>query len=223
MGSLFTPGMLGVFVWSILLTIAALTGFVLATSALFAWLAVYLQHYAFAAYLPWLGSIGSAAIAWLLFPGITPIIISFFDLRITRLIEQHEYPAAPQPMGAPFLPEFLHDVRFALFAIFLNILVLPLYLLPGLNLVLFYLLNGYLLGREYFVMVARRHMPVIEAEALRRRHGRVVLSAGVLLTLMATIPFVNLVAPFWGVAVMVHLYHKVQGTPDSRLLPPQGV
>jgi len=36
---------------------------------------------------------------------------------------------------------------------------LPLYIfVPGVNLVLFYGLNGYLLGREYFAMVAMRRL-----------------------------------------------------------------
>ena len=53
---------------------------------------------------------------------------------------------------APFWPELLHDLGFTVKALLLNILVLPLYLVPVLNLVLFYWLNGRLLGREYFVM-----------------------------------------------------------------------
>lgn len=215
--SLFTPGMLGVFLASLLVTLAVLGGFVLGTSGVLVWAA---SHWGLSAYVPWLGSFTSLMVAWALFPGITPVIVSFFDMRITRLIEQHDYPAAPAPHEASFMPEFWHDVRFSLKALLLNIVVLPFYLFPGLGIVLFYWLNGYLLGREYFVMAARRRMPVVEAEALRRKHSRAVLAGGVLLTLVATIPFVNLFAPFWGVAVMVHLYHRVAGTPDSRVLLP---
>src|SRR5262249_47955089 len=147
-------------------------------------------------------------IAWFLFPGIMPVIVSFFDNRIADIIERQDYPAAPaQP--AEFLPEMLHDLRFSCVTILLNILVLPLYLFPLLFPFVFYGLNGYLLGREFFVMAARRHMPIVEAEALRKRHANSVLAAGVILTLLATIPIVNLFAPFWGIAIMVHLYHRL--------------
>jgi CysZ protein len=218
--SLFIPGMMGVFIFSIIATIIALFIFFIGASAFFGWLSHALQDHAFASVLPWLGSIGAALLAWFLFPTITPVIVSFFDIRITRLIERNDYPSIPQPGDKPVWPELLHDIRFVLVAVGLNILVLPLYLLPGLNIVLFYLLNGYLLGREYFVTAARRHIPVEQAEAMRLRHGRVIMLAGIALAVMTTIPVINLFSPFWGVAMMVHLYHRLNGTPSIELLPP---
>ena len=218
--SLVAPGMLRVFILSIIVTIAALTAFIIFASMFFTWLGAHLQGHAIAAFLPWIGGIGSGIIAWLLFPGIMPVIISFFDERIAAIIERHDYPAAAPARTPEFLTELLHDLRFSAWVIFLNILVLPLYLLPLINLILFYGLNGHLLGREFFVMAARRHMSVEAAEALRKQHSRTVLTAGVALAVMATIPILNLFAPFWGVAVMVHLYHRLAKTPDSQLLPP---
>ena len=97
---------------------------------------------------------------------------------------------------------------------------MPLYLLPLFNLCLFYLLNGYLLGREFFVMVARRHMPIETAEALRKAHSRPVTIAGIALALCATIPIANFFAPFWGIAVMTHLYHRLTIV-KSGVLPPR--
>ncbi len=218
-GSVFAPGMLKVFVLSVLVSVGVLFGFMTGLSFFFYQLSLHASEmYAWA--LPWLGSIAAGIVAWMMFPAIMPVIVSFFDMRITRLIEQHDYATAQPANEAPFWGEFWHDVRFALKAVALNILVLPLYLVPGLNLILFYLLNGYLLGREYFVMAARRHMPVYEAEALRRAHGREVMAAGIVLTLLATVPLLNLLAPFWGVAVMVHLYHIIAKTPGAKLLPP---
>ena len=216
--SLLAPGMLGIFFLSLIATIAALLGFVVFTTAMFGLVSTHAQGAA-ASLLPWLGSVGAIVIAWFLFPGIMPVIVSFFDNRIADIIEQRDYPA--QPVQTPaFWPEMLHDIRFSCLTILLNIVVLPLYLLPVAGLILFYGLNGYLLGREFFMMVARRHCPVDEAETLRKRHGRTVLMAGVALTMLATIPIVNLFAPFWGIAVMVHLYHQLTATPDSQLLPP---
>lgn len=213
--SLFTPGMFVVFLLSVALTVAALAGFVMCSSAFFIWLGEHL-HNGLAGYVPWLGSIGSALLAWFLFPGIMPVIVSFFDDRIARIIEREEYPAVASAHEPAFWPEFWHDVRFSLAAILLNILVLPLYLLPVFNLFLFYLLNGYLLGREFFVMAARRHMPAQQAEILRKRYSRPVMLAGIALALLATVPVLNLFAPFWGIAVMVHLFHKL-----SPSFPPQ--
>ena len=218
--SLFTPGMFSVFILSILFTIAALVGFICFSGVLFGMLGAHMHDTIMGHFIAWAGTIGSTMLAWFLFPGITPIFVNFFDDRIAKLIEKHDYPTATPARQSDFWKEFWHDLRFSLKAILLNILVLPLYLLPVLNLCLFYILNGYLLGREYFVMVALRHMPVEQAEALRKSNSRTVMTAGITLTVLATIPIANLFAPFWGVAMMVHLYHKIVRTPDAQLLPP---
>jgi CysZ protein len=220
--SIFVPGMFGVFMLSIALTIAALIGFITGSSMFFSWLGSNMQDTLMGYILGWLGVVGSFMLAWILFPGMMPIIVNFFDERIALLIERHDYPAAPPLRANDFWKELRHDLRFSLKAIALNILVLPLYLVPIINLFLFYLLNGYLLGREFFVMAAIRHVPREEAEALRMRHSRIIMCAGIVLTILATIPIINLFAPFWGVAVMVHLFHTLTHTPNAELLsPPQ--
>jgi len=211
--SVFAPGMMVIFIWSVLLAIGVLGGFIAGTGMAVDWFAQTMQNQWLAPYMSWLGGIGATMLAWFLFPGIMPVIINFFDDRIAHIIERQDYPGVIQPTQQPFWPELWHDVRFTCMAILLNILVLPLYLLPGLNLFLFYLLNGYLLGREFFIMAARRHMPVEQAEVMRKRYGRSILIAGIGLVLLATLPILNLFAPFWGIAVMVHLFHRLEKPP----------
>jgi hypothetical protein len=73
---------------------------------------------------------------------------------------------------------------------------LPLCLsVPGINLVLFLALNGYLLGRGYFEVVALRRLDAAAATALRHRHGGRVFLGGVATTGMSALPLVILVAP----------------------------
>lgn len=219
--SSFAPGMFGVFLKSTGLTLLSLAVFIFVSAGLFSWLGSLFEAYAWAQALPWLGGIGAGMLAWFLFPGIMPLIMSFFDTTIAALIERQDYPHRRLAAEAPFWQQLRHDGLFALTAISLNILILPLYLLmPGLHLLPFYLLNGYLLGREFFVMAARRHMTLEQAGALRKTHRRSVLTCGIVIAVLATIPLLNLLAPFWGVAVMVHLYHQLDPRPEE-LLPPQ--
>ena len=97
-------------------------------------------------------------------------------------------------------------------ATIINICLLPFYalgmLLPGLSFVIFYLGNGYLIGRELFETVAQRHLPVKEARQLRKRYFLKILLGGGLITFVATIPLINLATPLFGIGFMVHLYHK---------------
>jgi CysZ protein len=98
-------------------------------------------------------------------------------------------------------------LRFTAVLVALNILVLPLYLVPGLNLVVFYVLNGCLFGREYAEAVALRRMPPPEVRAWRRAHGGTLWLAGVAITLVMMIPVVNAVAPVVAAVFMTHVFH----------------
>ncbi|MGE0754174.1 MAG: EI24 domain-containing protein [Alphaproteobacteria bacterium] len=214
--SLSAPGMIKVFVLSVALTLFTLILFIFVVGGVANYFLSGTEYWVLA----WLATLGGTVISWLLFPGIMPIIVNFFDVKIAGLIEQQNYPAATPLANPPFWPELLHDARFSLFVVLANILVLPLYLIPVINVVLFYWLNGYLLGREFFIMTARRHMPIPEARALWQTRSRTITIAGMGLALMATIPLINLVAPFWGIAVMTHIFHGLKGTPKTQILPP---
>lgn len=211
--SLFAPGMLFILFKSIVITLLALTLFFFGASTLCFWL------FGPESPIAWLGVFGAGMTAWFLFPSIMPVIVNFFDTRIVSLIESHEYPQAPKAQEPPFMRELLHDMKFTAKALMLNILALPFYLIPIVNLLLFYGLNGWLLGREFFVMVARQHMTLDEAAALHKRHSRMAGLGGTALAIMATIPIVNLFAPIWGIALMVHLFHHLRA-PEPQILPP---
>lgn len=217
--SVFAPGMFVVFFQSVALTLFVLMGFIflgtIATGAFLSAFDITLGAWRTAGV-----GLLSSLMAWFLFPGIMPLIVNFFDVKIMRLIEQHDYPAAPAPQEPPLMPELWHDVRFTLGAIALNLLVLPLYFVPLLNIFVFYSLNGFLLGREFFNVAARRHVGIAAAEALRKQHSRIITLGGAALVFCATVPFINLLAPFWGIAVMTHLFHGLRGTPQSRITPP---
>src|SRR3546814_19147975 len=99
----------------------------------------------------------------------------------------------------------------------LNLLVLPLYLvliwIPPLNLLLLYLLNGYLLGREYFEIVAVRRLDLAAAKRLRRDFRGEVILAGAVITLLLTIPLVHLVPPIIVNAFMTNIFKNLPPPP----------
>ncbi len=217
--SLFAPGMIRVFVYSVLLTIVVLCAFWMGASKTLVWM----FDRPATAHLPFditgliiMGATG--VLAWFLFPGIMPIIVNFFDDKIANLIERADYPHSQPIANPPFWPEFWHDAKFSLTVIGINLLVLPLYLIPVINAILFYWLNGYLLGKEFFIMTARRHIPLVEAKKLWNTKSRLITVAGIALTFMATLPVLNLFAPFWGIAVMTHIYHRSKQ--GAEILPP---
>jgi uncharacterized protein involved in cysteine biosynthesis len=168
-------------------------------------------------YFDWVSSaalVGAMLVAtFMMFPAVVTIVVGLFLDRVADAVEARHYPELGAPRPQSLAETLLSTVKFAMIVVLLNILILPLYLvlflLPPANLVLYYLLNGYLVGREFFELAAFRRLPPAEAVRLRRAFRSRVLLAGVVLTFLLTIPVVNLLAPVLGAAFMVHVAHDL--------------
>jgi uncharacterized protein involved in cysteine biosynthesis len=166
------------------------------------------------------GSAAALVLAWLLFPVVIAAALGLFAEDVVEAVERRYYPDLPPPQGMSVGESAWATLRFAAVAILLNLLVLPLYLIPGANLLIYLALNGYLLGREYFELVAARRLPGSTVTALRRRlRGRLWL-AGVVIAALLAVPGFNLIAPVVAIAFMVHLFEGLRRdrglAPDHR-------
>lgn len=88
--------------------------------------------------------------------------------------------------------------------------------------VLFYGANGWLLGREFFQMAARRHLDAADAVRLRQRHAGAVTMLGVMIALALTVPLLNIAIPVLAAAAYTHLYQSVSGSADPNPSRPRG-
>ena len=75
---------------------------------------------------------------------------------------------------------------------------------------IFYGLNGFLLGREYYRMIAVRRLGRAGAKAAFRRHLGAIWITGAIMAVPLTVPVVNLLVPILGVAAFTHLYHRLE-------------
>ncbi len=157
-----------------------------------------------------LGGLAAVALATLFFPGIVMGVEGFMLEDVAHAVDRRHYPMrAARPQGWGEL--IASTVRLLVATVALNVLALPVYLfVPGLNLVVFYLLNGYLLGREYFELAALRRMDLPAARLLRRRHIWRVIEAGALITVLLSIPVAGWFFPVVATAFMVHLVEELR-------------
>ncbi|MEJ1993798.1 MAG: EI24 domain-containing protein [Limibacillus sp.] len=164
----------------------------------------------------WIATLGGflllIVVSFLVFPGVVSMIVPLFMDQVAGAVEERHYPALPPAREQP-VSEMLGDaVKLGLVTVGLNLAALPFYLIflfiPGLNLVLFYLLNGYLFGREYFELVAVRRLGRDEMKKLWLSRKRQFMLAGVVITFLFSVPIVNLIAPVVGTAFMVHLFQR---------------
>jgi len=160
-------------------------------------------------------AVGAIAVAsFFLFPAVMVTIMALLLDDIAQAVERRYYPELPPARRQPLAEALLGNVIFVAVTLILNLLVLPLYLLllfvPPLSFLLFYLLNGYLLGREYFEMVGVRRLDLAATKRLRQSfRGRVIL-AGAVIAFLLTIPLVNLVTPIIATAFMLHIFEDLR-------------
>ena len=163
----------------------------------------------------WLGTFGAIIIAWFIFPAIVSIVVGAFLEYVSRAVEKRHYPELAAPRDQPFVTEILPELlKFLFIIILVNLIALPFYILTwwilGLGFVISWLVNGYLVGREYMEMVAMRRMPPKEAKAFRRDHGGTVFAAGFLVVMLMSVPFLNLIMPVVATAFMTHVFEDLR-------------
>ena len=163
--------------------------------------------------LVWLGGAASVVLAFLLFPAVVVIVMSIFLDQVAEAVEARHYPGLPKAPVQGTIAGIWTGVKFAALLIGVNILLLFVYLvmlatvvLSPLIPVVFYLVNGWLAGREYFETVAFRRVKEGEARDLRKPFGLQLTLAGAAIAFLAVIPIVNLIAPVIATATMVHLF-----------------
>jgi CysZ protein len=156
------------------------------------------------------GGVASAiVVAWFLFPSVAAAIAGIFADEVIDAVEAKHYPHLGPGKPVPVLAAVLDGLKLAAIAMIANILALPFLLLLPIYVLITWGVNGWLLGREYFEMVAFRRMDRATAHELHKRHNRTFTIAGVMIAVCLTIPFVNLVAPVLGAAFMVHIAQNV--------------
>ena len=143
---------------------------------------------------------------WLFVPVAVAVSALFVD-RVADAIERRRYPGLPPAKGASVLAQAGGAASIFAQALVLNLLALPLLLVPVAGVVALWAVAAFVLGRELFEQVAARRMTQGEAVRLRRSLRAQVFAVGGFLALLASVPFLNLLVPPLGTAAMVHVLH----------------
>jgi len=157
----------------------------------------------------WIMGIVTGIGGWFMLPALTVLIGGMFQEKVIDRVEKAFYPDSSRTETPKFWPDFWHDIKFTGWALFLNILVLPLHFFV-IGFFVSIILNSYLLGREFFESAAGYHLGKNEASELGKQNLRIVYGGGLVITLMTLIPILNLFVPIIAVVWMVHVYHGIK-------------
>jgi CysZ protein len=172
---------------------------------------------------PFFGSVTfiSSAILWISTAGLLfgsiflmmPVASLFTGLfldKVADAVEEVHYPALSRPAPKSIRAAITESVRFLGLMILVNLCALIIYFGSAFFAPLvFWLVNGFLLGREYSQMVATRHLSAPDAQVFLRQHRIATTIAGTLMAIPLSIPIVNLVVPVLGVATFTHQFHRL--------------
>ncbi|MGN6550243.1 MAG: sulfate transporter family protein [Pararhizobium sp.] len=174
----------------------------------------------------WLGfvfgvvaSIGLALALGLLIAPVTAVVAGFFLDDVAEVIERRDYPGEPVGRALPVGTAIGYTVRFLGVVILGNLVAFALLLVPGVNVLAFFLVNGYLLGREFFEFAAMRYRPEAEVQALRSKHAATIFLSGLVIAGFLAVPILNLLTPLFGAALMVHLHKRISARDRTYPLP----
>jgi CysZ protein len=210
---------LGVLAWSVLLTVLAL--------AVIFWGVVVLLGAVLpeTVSLPWIGPVGFVdnllswtaiglmlALSVVLMVPVAAIVVGFFLDGIVAAVEAKYYPHLPPVAGLGFREQLWDALVFFGIVVAANLVALLIYFLVApLAPFIFWIVNGFLLGREYFTLVAMRRLGAKGAADLRRRNAARIWVVGIAMAVPLSVPLLNLIVPLLGVAVFTHQYHRLTG------------
>lgn len=216
---LFTPEFRSAFFKTLGLTLLALVAAWFGLKEVFDWLALpWIDALlpGFPAWAGWLGliaailaGIGLALGLALLIAPVTAIVAGLFLDDIAGVVERNDYPRDLPGRAVPVGQAVVLSLKFFGVVILGNIVALLLLLVPGINIGAFFVVNGYLLGREFFEFAAMRFRSEADAKALRKRHAGTVFLAGLVIAAFLAVPLLNLLTPLFAAAMMVHLHKMI--------------
>lgn len=169
-----------------------------------------------AAILSWGGIAVMLGLSIFLMIPVASLFSGLFLDEVADAVEARHYPALPPAKGSSLYDGLRSGVNFLGLVIAVNVPALILYLVfPFAALPLFWAINGYLLGREYFALVAARRINLASAKALRKQHWGKVWLAGIFMAIPLSIPILNLIIPVLGVATYTHIFHGLTANPRA--------
>lgn len=179
--------------------------------------------------LPWVGEVRwlGDAFSWgalilmmvlsvfLMVPVASAITSLFLD-DVADAVEAVHYPQIPQKPRTPFGEGLRDTFSFLGVMIGVNLAALILYVIfAPIAIFIFWAVNGFLLGREYYTLAAMRRVGRKRAKELRRKHFLTIWTAGILMAMPLSIPILNLMIPILGAATFTHLYQMLPQGPHA--------
>lgn len=154
------------------------------------------------------GGLFALGLAWWLFLPVATVIAAQLVAPVAAAVERRHYPWLPPPQGASAAAQLAFGIGFGLKLLVLQVVLLPMFFVPGVGFVLALLVSAYALGAGMVRQTAMLRMDHATAKAAWRARRWPGWALGVVLAGMALVPVLNLLIPVLGTAAAVHLLQR---------------
>ena len=168
----------------------------------------------------WLSGTGMFIGAGFLIAPVCALFAGIFLDDIARQVEETHYGDEPLGRDMPIMQALWLAAKFTFLVVIANLIALLLVLLPGINFAIFFLLNGFLLGREFFQFSALRFADERDVARLRSANEGTIFLGGMIIAGFMAVPLLNLVTPIFAAALMVHVHKFCQQKARDINAPP---
>ena len=171
-----------------------------------------------------LGTAAAFICGLFIFPSLAGLIISFQLNQVASAVEERYYPYLGDVRDEALSEIIGYALRFTFLSLALNLLILIIAVPALLSTILlaplipfvFFIINGYLIGREYFELVAVRRLDPPAVRALRIRYKRRIWRYGIVIGILMVVPLINWLMPVIAAAYMVHNFERIRAATDNR-------
>ena len=154
----------------------------------------------------------SYLISWFIFiyilipiSSITGLI--FEDVIFKKIIELRNVDFKYKKIKISIIYMFLFVLKNFFIYLLLNIIAIPFYLtLPGLNILIFLILNGYILGVQTYKGIILSYFNQFKIKKILAQNKLELFVIGSFLTLIYLIPFINFFAPLFTILIFLNYF-----------------
>lgn len=161
-------------------------------------------------FLKYAGFIGIIIIMWLLLPTLVPAISGIFEDQIINLIEKdYGFKTISKPSDYNSKIIILETIKYLIFSLIINLILIPLYFIPLINFLIYYFVNSYLIGKITLKFTIARYLGFKKANLIVKKHIKVFLIIGFIVCILANIPIINLLSPLIATCLAAHTFFSL--------------
>ena len=138
------------------------------------------------------------------------VLGSIYSEEIAHHVEKKHYPNRVGHRFVGVTESIKTGGHLLLKSLLVNTLLIPIYIVGGffpiISVLIFFGVNGYLLGREFFEIVASRHIGRDERVLFWKTNRGGSIFVGVIIVCFSTVPLLNLVSAMLGVIITTHFF-----------------